>query len=87
MDMLGASVLFTRGANTHSQLSDVVRTTKEPKFKSMLDELDEIYKMGNTRENREKLQRFIITYGEEIYREFSKRHLSFGKNDFAYDLK
>lgn len=87
MDMLGASVLFTRGNNIHNQLSDVVAITKEPKFISMLKEMNLLYTLENTRANRESLQAFIIKHGDEIYVEFSKRHLSFGQDNFGYDLK
>ncbi len=87
MTMLGASVLFMRGKNTHNQLSQIVRNQRNPKYVSLLEEIDILFSLDNTRENREKLQRFIIKYGEEIYREFSKFNLDFGNNDFGYDLK
>ncbi len=87
MTMLGASVLFMRGGNIHNQLSQVVKNAKNDRYTSLLTKLNLIYELGNTQENREKLQRFIIDYGEEIYREFSRYHLSFGGGEFGYDLK
>ena len=70
MDMIGASILFSRGANTHNQLSQVVREAKGNRFISLLEEMDVIYALSNIRENREKLQNFIITYGLENFLNF-----------------
>ena len=88
MNLLGASILFARGTNTHNQLKIICSEPKvDKKFITLLDFLDKLYMQDNTQYVRSKLQSFLVEYGEEIYREYSKTQVEHGVNDFMYDLK
>lgn len=85
MTIAGAAILFTRGVNTHNQLKFIVAETSEPKFKKLLKELGIICFSEDTHQNRDLLQNFIVQYGEEIYREYSK---NLSKDEiYGYNLK
>jgi len=81
MNMLQASVLFTAGGNIHHQLMELVNKTKM--YEDELKELNAIYASPNTRENRTKLNDFVVKHREAIYRAFTKS-CSFID---SYDLK
>jgi len=70
MNMLQASVLFTAGGNIHHQLMELVARDKT--HENELRELNAIYASANTRENRTKLNDFIVSHREEIYKAFCK---------------
>ena len=85
MTIAGAAILFTRAVNTHNQLKLIVNNDPESQFKRLLDIMGVICSSENTRENRDKLQKFIIENGERIYIEYSK--ILSKDNEFSYDLK
>jgi len=87
MTILGASILFNRGSNTHNQLRLITSKNKDPKYKEWFKILDNIFASDNTRSNREELQYFLIENGEEIYRIYSRYQEDHGQNDFGYSLK
>ena len=64
--MLQASVLFTAGGNIHHQLMEL-------EYEDKLRELNAIYASPNTRENRTKLNDFVVAHREEIYKAFTKK--------------
>ena len=68
--MLQVSVLFTAGGNIHQQLMELVARDKT--HENELKELNAIYASANTRENRTKLNDFIVSHREEIYKAFCK---------------
>ena len=83
--MLQVSVLFTAGGNIHHQLMEICKT-ETIKYAILLKEIDAIYAGPNTREYRNKLNKFVIEHREDIYREFCKG-CSFGFSDNTYNLK
>jgi len=85
MTMLQVSVLFTAGGNIHHQLMEICKT-ETIKYAKLLKELDSIYAGPNTREYRDKLNAFVITNREDIYREFCKG-CTFDTSDNTYGLK
>ena len=103
MTLLGASLLFSKGANTHSQLryicshpvrneNEIINSlNRESEYDELLKIMDELYSLGNTKNNREQLQEFLLRYADKIYleslrcqREAEKKSLQEKK---IYDLK
>ena len=85
MNMLQASVMFSAGGNIHHQLMEICKT-ETIQYAKLLKELDTIFMAPNTREYRDKLNDFIVTYRTDIYKEFCKQ-CSFGASDNTYNLK
>ena len=83
MTLLGASVLFNRGTNIHNQLRIITSSSDNPKYRNLLRFLNKLYEAENTKEQREKLQSFIVAYGEEVYKEYSKSQDIHGIDDFS----
>lgn len=84
MSILGTSILFARGTNIHNQLTLIINSVHDNEyFKALKSQLNIIYKSDNTKDNRDRLQDFILKHGEEIYLKYSE----LGDNNFSYDLK
>lgn len=84
MSILGTSILFARGTNIHNQLTLIMNSDHGNEyFKILKLKLDIIYQSDNTKDNRDRLQDFILKHGEEIYLKYSE----LGDNDLSYDLK
>jgi hypothetical protein len=52
-------------------------------FKALKSELDIIYKSDNTKDNRDRLQGFIVKHDQEVFLKYTE----LGHNDFGYSLK
>lgn len=87
MTLLGASVLFARGTNTHNQLRLIVAAGGDGRYVDFLEILSILYKTENTPAQRDKLQMFLVNYGEEIYKEYSICCIDNDKNRDSYALK
>lgn len=84
MSILGTSILLARGTNIHNQLTLIINSVHDNEyFKAQKLQLNMIYNSDNTKENRDKLQDFILKHSEEIYLKYSE----LGDNNFSYGLK
>ena len=75
MNILDASILFTRASNVRTQLdyisgNDSVIGEDLRYYNNMIRFIDKIYMSPNTRENRGALQKFILSNSDEIYRKY-----------------
>ena len=87
MNILAVSVLFARGTNIYAQLQCIVNCkTKHGevnKYKNLLEEMKEIYHSDNTRSNRDRLQDFVLKYGNDI----QDKYVMLCVDDGIYSLK
>ncbi len=83
MSILGTSILFVKGNNMHNQLRFIINSMEDEYFKALKSELDIIYKSDNTKDNRDRLQGFIVKHDQEVFLKYTE----LGHNDFGYSLK
>lgn len=83
ISIFGASILFVRGNTVYTHLSTILKATNDERFSALKSRLDLIYQSPNTLDNRNKLQDFIIQYGDEINLKYTKIE----KSEFNYNLK
>lgn len=99
MNILDASILFSRADNVRTQLDYISGYSALPEkdrklFDYLSRTLDKIYMSANTREYRQHLQDFILMNGDKIYQkyvELSNLVLTSSENlltnDDCYELK
>ena len=99
MNILDASILFSRAENVKTQLDYILGhkaiTEKDRQVFDYLGRtLDKIYMSANTRKHRQDLQDFILHSGDKIYKKYTELSNIILKNDDTglinadcYDLK
>jgi len=99
MNILDASILFSRANNVRTQLDYIyghkaISQNDRQVFEYFIRTLDKIYMSANTRKHRQDLQDFILHNGDKIYKkyvELSNVVLTNDKsgltNSDSYDLK
>ena len=75
MNILDASILFSRADNIRTQLEYIYGhqaiSEKDRKvFEYLIRTLDKIYMSANTRKHRQGLQDFILHNGDKIYKKY-----------------
>ena len=75
MNILDASLLFSKADNVRTQLDYISGHSVLPEKDRMLfaylsRTLDRIYMSANTREHRQHLQDFILLNGDKIYKKY-----------------
>lgn len=86
MNILDASILFTRASNVRTQLDyisghDTVIGDDLRYYNNLIRVIDKIYMSPNTREHRLDLQNFILLNADEIY----KKYVDLTKSSFTND--
>ena len=91
MNILDASILFTRASNVRAQL-DYISGHKSivdddlRYYNNLIRVIDKIYMSSNTREHRTDLQNFILLNGDEIYRKYvTLTESSFTRDTYGID--
>ncbi|MFT7879714.1 MAG: hypothetical protein ABXS91_04885 [Sulfurimonas sp.] len=91
MNILAVSVLFARGTNLYTQLQCIVSCGKlccdVKHYKKLLDIMKEIYSSDNTRTNRDRLQNFILEYGNNIQDQYRILCVDGKEEKDVYSLK
>lgn len=77
MNILDASILFSRADNVKTQLDYIVGhqailEKDRQLFEYMIRTLDKIYMSANTRAHRQHLQDFILHNGDKIYKKYTE---------------
>jgi hypothetical protein len=85
MNILAVSVLFARGTNLYTQLQCIVSCGKL--CCELLDIMKEIYSSDNTRVNRDRLQNFILQYGNSIQDQYRILCVDGKEEKDVYSLK
>lgn len=93
MNILDASILFSRANNIRTQLDYIsghraILEKDRQKFDYLIRVLDKIYMSANTREHRQHLQDFILHHSDKIYKkyaELSNVSLTSDDNDLSND--
>ena len=75
MNILDASILFSRADNVKTQLDYIyghkaISENDRQVFDYLIRTLDKIYMSANTREHRQHLQDFILHNGDKIYKKY-----------------
>ena len=75
MNILDASILFSRADNVKTQLDYIsghkaISEKDRQVFTYLLRTLDKIYMSANTRKHRQDLQDFILHNGDKIYQKY-----------------
>ena len=86
MNILDASILFTRASNVRTQLDyisghNTIVGDDLRYYNNLIRVIDKIYMSANTREHRQDLQNFILLNGDEIY----KKYVELTKSSFTND--
>ncbi len=99
MNILDASILFSRADNVKTQLDYIsghraISEKDRQLFDYLIRTLDKIYMSANTREHRQHLQDFIFHNGDKIYKKYTELSNVVLTNDDSgltsgdcYDLK
>lgn len=99
MNILDASILFSRAENVKAQLDYIyghqaISEIDRKKFEYLIRTLDKIYMSANTRKHRQDLQDFILHNSDKIYKKYSELSNTVLKNIDkpkanidSYDLK
>jgi hypothetical protein len=91
MNILAVSVLFARGTNLYTQLQCIVNCGNTycdtRHYKRLLDIMKEIYSSDNTRANRDRLQNFILEYGNNIQEKYLVLCITSKEEKGVYTLK
>jgi len=99
MNILDASILFSRADNIRAQLDYIyghkaISQKDREVFGYFIRTLDKIYMSANTRKHRQDLQDFILHNGDKIYKKYVELSNIVLKNDStgltnidSYDLK
>jgi hypothetical protein len=77
MNILDASILFSRADNVKTQLDYIsghkaISEKDRQVFTYLLRTLDKIYMSANTRKHRQDLQDFILHNGDKIYKKYTE---------------
>jgi|GEM_PF-1987533 len=77
MNILDASILFSRADNVRTQLDyiyghNAITEVDRKKFEYLIRTLDKIYMSANTRKHRQDLQDFILHNGDKIYKKYTE---------------
>ncbi len=77
MNILDASILFSRAENVKTQLDYIsghkdISEVDRKKFDYLVRTLDKIYMSANTRKHRQDLQDFILHNGDKIYKKYTE---------------
>lgn len=87
MNILAVSVLFARGTNIYTQLQCIVKCKFKhdelQEYVTLYNTMKKIYSSDNTKANRDRLQEFILKYGNQI----QEKYVSLCVEDGAYSLK
>jgi len=72
MTILQASILFKRFANMYDQVKQIivegVGTSEEKnKIKRLNNEMEILFRLPNTKDNRDRMQKLILDYGQWVY--------------------
>jgi hypothetical protein len=75
MNILDASILFSRADNVKTQLDYIyghkaISENDRQVFDYLIRTLDKIYMSANTRKHRQDLQDFILHNGDKIYKKY-----------------
>ncbi|HEY9128547.1 MAG TPA: hypothetical protein VIN02_01795 [Sulfurovum sp.] len=75
MNILDASILFSRADNIRAQLDyiyghEAISQKDRQVFEYFIRTLDKIYMSANTRKHRQDLQDFILHNGDKIYKKY-----------------
>ncbi len=75
MNILDASILFSRADNVRTQLDYIsghraISEKDRQLFDYLIRTLDKIYMSANTREHRQHLQEFLLMNGDKIYKKY-----------------
>jgi hypothetical protein len=75
MNILDASILFSRADNVKTQLDYIyghkaISEKDRQVFEYLIRTLDKIYMSANTRKHRQDLQDFILHNGDKIYKKY-----------------
>jgi hypothetical protein len=75
MNILDASILFSRADNVRAQLDYIsghraIDEKDRQVFEYLIRTLDKIYMSANTRKHRQDLQDFILHNGDKIYKKY-----------------
>lgn len=75
MNILDASILFSRAENVKAQLDYIhghqaISEIDRKKFAYLIKTLDKIYMSANTRKHRQDLQDFILHNSDKIYKKY-----------------
>ncbi|MGB5506111.1 MAG: hypothetical protein WBM70_05400 [Sulfurovum sp.] len=86
MNILDASILFSRAENVKTQLDyilghEAISEKDRQVFAYMGRTLDKIYMSANTRKHRQDLQDFIVLNGDKIYKKYTELSNVVLKND------
>lgn len=99
MNILDASILFSRADNVKTQLDYIsghkaISEKDRQVFDYLIRTLDKIYMSANTRKHRQDLQDFIVHNGDKIYKKYTELSNVVLTNDDtgllnsdSYDLK
>jgi hypothetical protein len=99
MNILDASILFSRADNVKTQLDYIyghkaISEKDRQVFEYLIRTLDKIYMSANTRKHRQDLQDFILHNGDKIYKKYTELSNVVLTNDDtgllnsdSYDLK
>ena len=98
MNILDASILFSRADNVKTQLDYIsghkaISKKDRQVFDYLIRTLDKIYMSANTRKHRQDLQDFIVHNGDKIYKKYTELSNVVLTNDDTglvndcYDLK
>jgi hypothetical protein len=92
MNILDASILFSRADNVRTQLDYIsghraISEKDRQQFDYLIRTLDKIYMSANTREHRQHLQDFILHNGDKIYKKYVELSNVVLTNDDSYELK
>lgn len=92
MNILDASILFSRAENVRTQLDYIsghsVMSEKDRKWVDyLIRTLDKIYMSANTREHRQHLQDFLLMNSDNIYKKYVELSNVVLTNNDYYELK
>jgi len=92
MNILDASILFSRADNVKTQLDYIighqaVSEKDRQTFEYLIRTLDKIYMSANTRAHRQHLQDFILLNGDKIYKKYVELSNVVLTNNDSYELK
>lgn len=77
MNILDASILFSRADNVKTQLDFIyghqaISENDRQVFEYLIRTLDKIYMSANTKKHRQDLQDFILHNGDKIYKKYTE---------------
>ena len=72
MSLLKNSVLFTNANELYIRLLYLSNQGIGKQFDILFKEIQQIYNLPNTRDNREKLKKFTELYKNEVYKKYAE---------------